>query len=482
MKSFFNKTLRVSITLVILSFFLTISCDKEDTEDTPPFLDDILTEESSVTDSSVTIRGEINAKVNSAGIVWNTSVNPTTYYYDGKITIEDIPGDFEVTITGLQHTTRYFARAYAINNEETLYSNQVSFSTLNAVPKVTTVDVFDITNSVAMSGGVVEDDGGAEITERGIVWSTEEKPTIDDNMAHTFLSADNEFSSFIDGLSPETVYYVRAYAQNSTGTGYGEQKSFETIPDYSPGFTGEPCPDIPYFTDERDGNVYNTVQIGNQCWIREDLRYLPEVYPRHEGAEQYYIIHEDPPPFYYVYGYDGYDVSEAKETDHYKNYGVLYDWNAAMDACPAGWHLPSHEEWVELERAVCNALGKTDCDSIFPYDMSTASSGWRGTHEANLLKSCRQRYSPLGEECETSGEHPFWSVSAYYANVATDDFGFSALPGGIRGNNNFHNLTGEGHWWTSSISRRIASYHGKISRFSNEKSLGMSVRCIRSTD
>ena len=87
-----------------------------------------------------------------------------------------------------------------------------------------------------------------------------------------------------------------------------------------------------YFTDPRDGYTYKTIKIGNQTWLAENLKYLPKI---NSG--------------YYVYGYHGYDVSEAKRTQAYKDFGVLYDMYSAKEACPQGWHIPSVDEWNELE-------------------------------------------------------------------------------------------------------------------------------------
>ncbi|MCK9320171.1 FISUMP domain-containing protein, partial [Methanoculleus sp.] len=96
------------------------------------------------------------------------------------------------------------------------------------------------------------------------------------------------------------------------------------------------------FTDSRDGNDYNWVKIGDQVWMAENLAYLPSVNMVADGSE------DAAGSYYYVYGYDGTDVTAAKATANYTTYGVLYNWLAAMNACPDGWHLPSDAEWTEL--------------------------------------------------------------------------------------------------------------------------------------
>ena len=101
------------------------------------------------------------------------------------------------------------------------------------------------------------------------------------------------------------------------------------------GFTcGQPL------TDPRDGIVYNTIRVGSQCWMQENLKYLPAVVGPGTASGT--------DPYYYVYGYDGTDVSAAKLTANYQTYGALYNGPAAITACPTGWHLPSDNEWTAL--------------------------------------------------------------------------------------------------------------------------------------
>jgi uncharacterized protein (TIGR02145 family) len=154
------------------------------------------------------------------------------------------------------------------------------------------------------------------------------------------------FTSTINDLSPNTLYYVRAYANGSKETVFGKSKvSFTTLPDGSAAET---------FTDSRDGHVYKFVTIGNQVWMAENLAYLPAVSPSTSGS-----LTE---PYFYVYDYDGSNISIAKATANYAMYGVLYNWPAAMNGgagsnnnpsgvqgvCPNGWHLPSVAEWTQL--------------------------------------------------------------------------------------------------------------------------------------
>ncbi|NCC87809.1 MAG: hypothetical protein EOM05_08075, partial [Clostridia bacterium] len=169
-------------------------------------------------------------------------------------------------------------------------------------------------------------------------------------------------------------------------------------------------------TDERDGTHYDAVRIGNQVWMAENLKYLPSVVgPSTESQTTAY---------YYVYGYDGTSVIDAKATSNYNTYGVLYNWPAAMagslsstsnpsdvkGVCPAGWHVPSDAEWTEL----------------------TDYLGGEGVAGGKLK--------------ETGTTH--WSSPN---SDATNETGFTALPGGLLldWSDMFFYIGEDGAWWTA---------------------------------
>lgn len=194
------------------------------------------------------------------------------------------------------------------------------------------------------------------------------------------------------------------------------------------------------FTDTRDGNVYDYVTIGTQVWMAENLSYLPKVVGPEDGS-----ITE---PYYYVYNYDGNVVADAKITNEYVAYGVLYNWPAALTACPAGWHLPSDVEWATL----------TDYVGI-----STAGI---------FLKTIDG-----------------WNIE----NNGTDKYGFSAMPGGSRffsevyGPYGFFDSQGTyGFWWSKNESnnvfanRLLMGYHLTVTYSDDiKKDFGLSVRCLK---
>jgi uncharacterized protein (TIGR02145 family) len=222
---------------------------------------------------------------------------------------------------------------------------------------------------------------------------------------------------------------------------------------------GVSCPGMPSFTDPRDGTTYNTVYINEQCWLKEDLRYLLQVSSPDAGSRQL--------PHFYVYNYSGDAVEEAMATPNYHNYGVLYNWPAAFNACPNGWHLPTDESWSQLTTYLIN-----NYDDITSHNVG------------NKLKSCRQLGSPLGDDCDT-GEHPRWN---YHQSVfGTNEFGFSALPGGARvGSGNFMYLGSNVYFWNATPTGEADAYRrhitvgaGGVGRGSSSKEAGFSVRCLR---
>jgi uncharacterized protein (TIGR02145 family) len=204
------------------------------------------------------------------------------------------------------------------------------------------------------------------------------------------------------------------------------------------------------FTDSRDGNVYQTVIIGTQVWMAGNLKYLPSVVG--SGTSSNSI------PYYYVYGYNGTEVEDAKATANYNTYGVLYNWPAAMNGaassttnpsgkqgvCPTGWHLPSDEEWIQL----IDYLGGT-----------------------SLAGSKLKEIGTTHWTCPNNG--------------ATNETGFTALPGGEMGAP-FYNVKSTGSWWTATAtssnyakSRSMSYYNSNVGSYSESKYNGFSVRCVR---
>ena len=373
------------------------------------------------------------------GVCWNTSPFPTTA--NSKTTNGSGNGVFVSELTSLAPNTLYYVRAYATNSMGTSYGNQQSFTTQNGFITLTTSELTEITATTAIGGGEITNDGGSSVTARGVCWSNTQNPTITDSKTNDG-SGNGAFVSNLTGLLPDTLYYVRAYATNGVGTYYGNEVSFTTL--WS---CGKP------FSDERDGKNYNTVHIGEQCWMKENLAWLPSVSPPSSGSLT--------TPFNYVYGYYGINITEAKATSNFQIYGTLYNWPAAINACPSGWHLPSDDEWTTLTTYVSSQTANR-CNSNVDYIAKAlaATTNWNTT-----TNTCA-----VGNNL-----------------IANNTTGFTGLPGGYRYANGTFNIIGfNGLFWSSTEYSTTTAwgrdmYYSLANVGSGDvgKFYGFSVRCLR---
>ena len=411
-----------------------------------------------ITNSSATCGGDVSsdggATVTARGVCWSTSPNPTVN--DNITTNGTGVGTFTSNLTGLSSNITYYVRAYASNSAGTSYGEQVSFTTPD-LPMIATNGVTGIAHSTAVCGGYVYTNGGSSVIARGVCWSTQPNPTI--NNTHTSDGTGlGLFTSSLTGLNANTIYYVRAYATTSIGTAYGQQVAFTTtVPD------GSPCVGNATLTDF-DGNVYNTVKIGNQCWMKENLRTTHYA----DGTSIALGVHTDTSTVIPYRCYPGDDVTNVPI------YGYLYNWPAVMhgaessDAipsgvqgiCPVGWHVPSKAEWTCL----------TDY-------LGSQNQYVCGTNPNNVAKALA---STVGWYSDTN--------NCAVGNILLDNnaSGFSALPAGTVV---YYASCLVGIWaqfWTSSSWGCCHAGSASFSRSSlsvlhsnGDKFYNLSVRCLR---
>ena len=191
----------------------------------------VTTQPTNVAYNSATVGGNVTndggAEVTERGIVYATTQNPTTA--DSKVSNGSGLGEFTYNLTDLQDGTTYYARAYAVNAKGTAYGEEVSFTTKQQFsPTIATVEPINVTATSATVGGNVTSDGGAEVTERGIVYATTQNPTTADSKV-TNGSGLGQFTCNLTDLQDGTTYYARAYAINAKGMVYGEEVSFITL-------------------------------------------------------------------------------------------------------------------------------------------------------------------------------------------------------------------------------------------------------------
>jgi uncharacterized protein (TIGR02145 family) len=225
------KKLLVKLTLIFLLATLLINCSAEKDSKKVAEVSTIAT--SNITLLTATSGGNITdnggADVTARGVVWNTATAPTTNLAT-KTTDGTGVGSFSSAIANLSPSTSYFVRAYASNSVGIAYGNEITFTTGAIVlPTLTTTAVSGVTNNSATSGGIISSDGGATITAKGVCWGTSPSPTIVLTTRTNNGTGTATFNTNIGGFSPSTTYYVRAYATNSSGTAYGQERVFTTL-------------------------------------------------------------------------------------------------------------------------------------------------------------------------------------------------------------------------------------------------------------
>jgi|WetSurMetagenome_2_1015567.scaffolds.fasta_scaffold00649_3 uncharacterized protein (TIGR02145 family) len=390
---------------------------------------------SSITLTTAVSGGNVTANgggtVSARGVCWSTSASPTigalNTTIDGSGT-----GAFTSNITGLLPGTLYHVRAYATNSAGTAYGSDVSFTTTAVVlATLTTTSITSVTLTTAVSGGNITNDGGGTITARGACWATTANPTIS-NSTSSNGTGTGTFASTLSGLDQGTTYYVRAYATNGAGTAYGNQFTFNTK-----------VADI-------DLNTYNTVTIGTQVWMAENLKTTK----LNNNTTVTNVTDNTAWTLLSTAGLSWYDNDAVT----YKpTYGALYNWFAVHtgNLCPTGWHVPTDLEFNTMELSIGVPLA-----DINLWD-------WRGTTQGAQLKN-------------TTG----WATGENGTNTT----GFSALPGGYR---YFVDgvFTAEGitsYWWTSTELdaarawyRQLDGTHTSIFKGAVEKQAGKYVRCIK---
>ena len=322
----------------------------------------------------------------------------------------------------------------------------------NKIPELSTCSISEITSTTASCSANIINDGGAEVTARGFVWGTAAEPNIENNLGFsTSGTGSGSFSYSLINLSPETQYYVKAYATNEIGTAYSQEVVFTTV---ATPWNGTPCPDCETVTDI-DGNIYRTVLIGNQCWLVENLSTT-----QYNDGDQIPIITDN----------TEWQNSTSAAMCYYNNdsenkeeYGILYNFYAVETdkLCPEGWHVATDNEWKELEGFV---------DSNYPIgDNIWDNEAWRGSDVGKKLKSS------TGWLCNPD-------------DTGTDDYGFCGAPAGLRegSNGEFQRVEEWGLWWsaknadeTNVYRRYLGNHENNIARFPSNMANGHSVRCLK---
>ncbi len=326
-----------------------------------------------------------------------------------------------------------------------LFITNCKKETLNTIPDLNTNSVSVILKNTAVCGGSVTSNGGQSITKLGVCWSLSPSPTISDNITSDMADGDN-FTSNIDNLIPNTKYYIRAYATNSNGTAYGNEVSFittETNIFFNPNVSYESLTDY-------DGNVYKTVVIGTQTWMAENLRTttLNDGTPISNVIDQSIWGSLQTPAYCYQ--------NNTTDVDSILTFGSLYNWYTVNTGklAPAGWHVPTEEEFETLIHYVGDNHHLSD----------DYAAGFR-----------------LRE-----GGTVHWQFA--YNTTTYNETGFTVLPAGFRSSTQYASLRYTGSFWCSTVDSNYYN-SGRKYTFSDAdnniedgycyKYCGISIRCIK---
>jgi len=471
-----------------------------------------------LTGGEVTHDGYVDVIVK--GVCYGTKKSPDI---EGTRTTDGYgEGPFVSILEELTPNTLYYVRAYAINDEGVGYGSQITFTTTQyGVPVLTTANATGITQVSAVSGGNISSDGGLEVTERGVCWSTSRNPTTS-NSRTTNGEGTGPFTSNITGLTGNTTYYIRAYAVNEEGTGYGQEVTFKTSPVLPSVNTA-----IPSATGTGTGSGGGTVTAEGGspvtargvCWSTSANPTISNSRTNDGGGPGSFaseISGLSPNTTYHVRAYAtnsvgtayGNDVTFTTDpltvTDNDDNsYSVIRLGNQLW----MGENLRTTT--LNDDAAIANVTGGTawsgSTTPAYCWYNNTAGNGitygvlynW---HAVNSGKLCPTGWHVptddewytlvtfLGGESPSGGKLKEEGTAHWQApnTGATNESDFTALPGGWRRGDNgaFESLGVYGYWWTSSELtnpwyRRIWYNDDRTYRGYIEPDYGMSVRCIK---
>jgi uncharacterized protein (TIGR02145 family) len=443
MNKMLKSYLAVNTILVITILVITIlfGCRKEE----KPTIETLSA--TYVTGTTATSGGNITDEGSSAvidrGVCWSTGNTPTIA--DGKTTDGSGEGSYTSNLMGLNWGTVYYVRAYATNSEGTGYGMALTFTTLEQSPRVTTLEATNINVTGATLNCYVNANYLSTVVTFEFGTTTNYGNTV--TVTQSPLTGDTLtiVSSTITGLANGATYHFRVKAINSRGATYGNDMALTTA-----------MPDV-------DGNIYNTITIGTQVWLKENLKTT-----KYNDGSPIPNITDNTVWNTFTGAYCDYNNTPSNSS----TYGRLYNWyavdnnaatkvasNSGKNVCPTGWHVAYDGEWTTLTDYLTN-------------------NGYGYFTRSDIAKSM----------AATSG----WSTSGTPGSVGNEQesnnrSGFTALPGGsLFYNGSYVSIGKSGYWWSSSEYstlnpwfRYMNSGIGNVLRTNGSKQDGFSVRCLR---
>ena len=384
-----------------------------------------------ITTTGATLNGMINANFLSTTVTFEYGTS-TTYGNTVQATPSPVTGNNPISVSanlsGLSIGTIYHFRIIAMNELGTTIGDDLSFPTLGQAPVALTQAASHLTGSSAELNAIVNPNWLATTVEFDYGTTSSYGITVALDQDFVTGGSDTLLSSIISGLLPETTYHFRVKATNSLGITFGDELTFTTLAESQ--------------ISDIDGNVYNTVQIGSQIWISENLKVLS----LNDGSTiKYGLLDHDwsknEPAYCYWLNDPSYNTV----------YGKLYNWYAVETGklCPIGWRVPTIDDINELQYYLKDSIG------------------------AFLKEIGYDHWIPPNRG-------------------AVDKYGFTALPGQLRWYNGYlwpiNTYEDQScNFWTSSIDEQsglpiyisILNNAIGIIKYRHSKNIGFSIRCIK---
>ena len=411
-----------------------------------------ITANSAVCGGNVVDEGE--SSVFERGICWNTHSDPTINDHHGNNGTGF--GSYSVNMDGLISGLMCYVRSYAKNSYGIAYGETVSFIPTDGLPVVETTDVTNVTSNSAVCGGNVKEEGAGSVIKRGVCWSMNNNPTIEDHDIPNGTGL-GEFSCDITGLSSNTVYYVRAYAMNEIGTVYGNEKTLPTLPG-KPTVTTAPVTDYTYNTAIVTGEVTNdggaTVNERGFCWSTfpnptTNNNYIQVSQGIEVFSTQLTGLHANTKYYVRAYAVNAYDIAYGNQVDFVTQMGPQAPTGAAKGLFSVYdnrrvWFSQGNLQYQASTNTWRFANEQTEYIGTANSQISATNSEWIdlfgwATSNYNHNNACYQPWST------SDVDSYYYAYGSYQAHLFGDsgkaDWGYNAISNGGNTEHSWRTLT-----------------------------------------